>query len=116
MIIENAGVKGLKSDLNHLDQAMDKLGFVRWQWEYYRSTYDAKLVDQAGGGAEYYLRINARVTEGKLESPDAELVLEEAYVGRVSFPHGLDYNGTVPDVIMQATKQKLADLKKALEQ
>lgn len=113
MIISNADIKGLRSDLNHLDQAGDKLGFIRWQWEYYRATYDAKIVDKAGS-AEYFLRVNARVTSGKLESPDAELVLEEAYIGRATFPHGLDYNGAVPDFVQQAAKQKLAELKKAL--
>lgn len=113
MIIENADTKGLKSDLRHLDQAMDKLGFVRWQWEYYRATYDAKFEDRASGH-DYYLRINTRVVSGKLEDPDAELVLEDAYVGRATFPHGLDYSGEVPGAILQAAQQKLSDLKKAL--
>jgi hypothetical protein len=112
VILENV-TKGLKSDLNHLDQASEMLGFVRWQWEYYRATYDLKLEDKANG-AEYYLRVNARVTSGKLESPDAELVLEDAYIGKATFPHGLDYESQVPESIAQTAKQKLAELKKSL--
>ena len=34
LIIEATGLKGLKSDLAHLDEVTTKLGFVRWQWEY----------------------------------------------------------------------------------
>jgi hypothetical protein len=112
VILENV-TKGLKSDLNHLDQATDKLGFVRWQWEYYRATYDLKFEDKAQQ-VEYFLRLNARVTSGKLEAPDAELVLEDAYIGKATFPHGLDYETPVPDAIVQAAKQKLAELHKSL--
>lgn len=113
MILANAGIKGLKSDLAHLDKVTAQLGFVRWQWEYYRATYDFKMEDQANQ-AEYFLRINCRVTAGKLESPEAELVLEEAYIGKASFPHGLDYQSPIPDAIMRTAEQKLAELKQRL--
>jgi hypothetical protein len=113
VIIDNVDIKGLASDLNHLDQASEKLGFIRWQWEYYRATYDYKFVD-AKDNAEYFLRVNARVTAGKLESPEAELVLEEAYLGRASFPHGLDYEASIPESIVSAAKEKLNELKKSL--
>ncbi|GAB2702479.1 YugN family protein [Paenibacillus thermoaerophilus] len=111
MIIQDANVKGLKTDLYHLDQTAEKLGFVRWQWEYYRATYDAKFVDSTG---DYYLRFNVRATSGKLENPETELVLEDAYIGRATFPHGLDYSSEVPANILKAARQKLADLRKAL--
>lgn len=115
MIIENAGIKGLKSDLAHLDGASEKLGFVRWQWEYYRATYDLKLEDKANK-ADYFLRINARAVEGKLESPYAILVIEDTYLGRGTFPHGLDYDSPVPDQIVKVANQKLAELKKQLSE
>lgn len=115
MIIENSGIKGLKSDLAHLDSVTTKLGFVRWQWEYYRATYDLKIEDKANK-ADYFLRFNARAVEGKLESPYAILALEDAYIGRATFPHGLDYESPIPDQILKVANQKLAELKKQLSE
>ncbi|WP_438446730.1 YugN family protein [Gorillibacterium sp. sgz5001074] len=111
MIIENSGVKGLKSDLAHLDEVAEGLGFVRWQWEYYRATYDYKL---QSGSEEYFLRVNARVESGKLESAYAVLVLDDVYIGKTSFPHGLDYEAAVPADVLQGAKSKLAELQQAL--
>lgn len=113
MIIENTGLNGLQCELGRLDQAAESLGFVRWQWEYTRATYDCKFEDTANS-AEYFLRINARAVEGKLEDPHAVLALEEAYIGRATFPHGLDYNAAVPEAVLSAAKKKLADLKQKL--
>jgi len=113
VIIETNGLKGLKSDLAHLDEVTTKLGFVRWQWEYTRATYDLKIEDKAGK-AVYFLRVNARVESGKLESPYAVLYLEDAYIGRETFPHGLDYNSPVPDSVMKISNQKLAQLQQLL--
>lgn len=115
MIIENAGLKGLKSDLAHLDSVSTKIGFIRWQWEYYRATYDLKLENKATGD-EYFLRFNARAVEGKLESPYTILVLEDTYIGRGTFPHGLDYESPVPDQILKTASTKLAELKKQLSE
>lgn len=111
MIIENSGVKGLKSDLAHLDETAENLGFVRWQWEYYRATYDYKIQDSSG---EYFLRVNCRVESGKLESAYAILVLEDAYLGKTSFPHGLDYEAPIPEAVKKTAAGKLAELKQAL--
>jgi hypothetical protein len=110
VIIENNGLVGLKSDLAHLDEVTTNLGFVRWQWEYTRATYDLKLVDKTSGD-EYFLRINTRAESGKLESPYAILYIEHIYIGRATFPHGLDYQSPVPDSIMKIATQKLAQLK-----
>jgi hypothetical protein len=115
VIIENNGVKGLKSDLAHLDEVTTKLGFVRWQWEYTRATYDLKI-EEAASGSEYFLRINTRAESGKLESPYAVLYIEDVYIGRATFPHGLDYESTIPDPIMKIASQKLAQLKSELSE
>jgi hypothetical protein len=115
VIIENTGLKGLKSDLAHLDEVTTKLGFVRWQWEYYRATYDLKFEDTANK-AEYFLRLNTRVETGKLESPDAILFVEEAYIGKATFPHGLDYISPIPPAILDAAQQKLSQLKAQLSE
>ena len=113
MIIEQSGLNGLVSDLAHLDEVSESLGFVRGQWEYYRATYDLKLEDKQNG-QDYYLRINTRVKEGKLEDPDTILAIEAVYMGRASFPHGLDYETPIPQPILNAAKKKLEELKHAL--
>jgi hypothetical protein len=113
MLIENSGLNGLKSDLAFLDESAESLGFVRWQWEYYRATYDLKFVDR-GTNNEYFLRFSTRTVEGKLENPAAVLAIESVYIGRATFPHGLDYESAVPQPILSAAQQKLADLKNKL--
>lgn len=107
MIIENTGIKGAKCELRYLDGVMERAGFVRWQWEYNRATYDCKIPQ---GSDAYYLRVNARAVEGKLEDPHAVLVIEDAYIGKATHPHGLDYNSPVPDQVQQAAKKKLEQL------
>jgi hypothetical protein len=115
VIIETTNLKGLKSDLAHLDEVTSQLGFVRWQWEYYRATYDLKIEDKTNR-EEYFLRVNARVESGKLESPYAILYLEEAYIGKTSFPHGLDYEAPIPDEINKVANQKLTQLQQLLSE
>lgn len=111
MIIENNNISGLLSELGPLDEITTDLGFVRWQWDYNRATYDYKLQDNQN---EYFLRVNARAVEGRLESSSAVLKIEEAYIGRVTFPHGLEYGTDVPDSILKQCKQKLDELHKKL--
>lgn len=113
MIIENNGLKGIQSELGHLDDIADKLGFVRWQWEYRRATYDCKFEDKATN-SEYFLRVNTRAVEGKLEDPYAVLQIEDTYIGLATFPHGLDYAAPIPDAVLKAAEQKLAQLEEQL--
>ncbi|TCZ79444.1 hypothetical protein E0485_06180 [Paenibacillus albiflavus] len=113
MIIEATSLKGLKSELSYLDEITSELGFVRWQWEYYRATYDLKIEDKSTN-ADYYLRVNTRVESGKLESPYAVLYIEDTYIGKSSFPHGLDYNTPIPAQVLKIADQKLAELQRML--
>lgn len=113
MILENTGLQGLKSDLAHLDEVMHHLGFVRWQWEYYRATYDLKLEDKQAG-EDYFVRVNMRVESGKLESAYAILYVEDIYIGKASFPHGLDYASPVPESVLSLATDKLSNLKQEL--
>ncbi|MFC5703456.1 YugN family protein [Cohnella faecalis] len=113
MILENTGLNGLRSDLAHLDESGDKLGFVRWQWEYRRATYDLKLQDRQSG-QDYFLRVNTRAVEGKLEDPDTVLEVEAVYIGRATFPHGLDYSTPIPQPILNAATERVQALKKLL--
>ncbi|MCG7375805.1 YugN-like family protein [Paenibacillus sp. ACRSA] len=114
MIFENTGLDGLKSDLAYLDESAEKVGFVRWQWEYYRATYDYKIEDELTK-SEYFVRINTRVVDGKLEKPDSVLSVEAVYLGKATFPHGLDYDTTVPQPVVKLATQKLQQLKELLE-
>jgi len=113
MIIENSGLNGLKSELGYLDEVTEKAGFFRGQWEYYRATYDLKLEDSASGNV-YYLRINTRAVEGKLEQPHAVLVIEDVYIGRATFPHGLEYESEIPKPIMNTVNNVIKSLHAAL--
>lgn len=113
MIIENSGLIGLKSELGYLDETTEKLGFVRGQWEYYRATYDYKIVDDSNND-EYYLRINTRAIEGKLEQKDAVLNIEHVYIGRATYPQGLDYDSDIPKHILSTSDKKIAELKQQL--
>lgn len=114
MIFENTGLVGLKSDLAYLDESAEKAGFIRWQWEYYRATYDSKIVDDETS-AEYYLRINTRAVESKLEKPDAVLAIEAVYLGKATFPHGLEYESPVPKKVLDIAGRRILDLKQLLE-
>ncbi|MGG1311322.1 MULTISPECIES: YugN family protein [Cohnella] len=113
MILENTGLNGIKSDLAHLDESAEKVGFIRWQWEYRRATYDLKLHDSASG-YDYYLRFNTRAVEGKLENPEAILQIESVYIGRATFPHGLEYESPIPPAILDTANQRLQQLKQLL--
>ena len=113
MIIENTGIKGAKSELSHLDAVMEKANFIRWQWELNRATYDYEI-DHKETGDTYYLRVNARVLEGKLENPFAVLEIGDAYIGRATFPHGLDYASPIPKPVMDEANRKPSELKRHL--
>lgn len=108
MILENQTLTGIQSELDHLDEVMESVGFVRSQWEYSRATYDCKFVDSANQ-AEYHLRVNARVIEGKMEKPHTVLRIEEMYIGKASFPHGMEYDN-IPEPFVKAANEKLNEL------
>lgn len=112
MIFENTGLNGLKCELAFLDEVAEKTGFVRWQWEYTRATYDYKIEDN---NEEYFLRINTRAVEGKLEKPHTVLEIEAVYIGRATFPHGLEYETPIPASVLGAARSKLEQLKATLE-
>ncbi|GIO65458.1 YugN family protein [Paenibacillus sp. FSL M7-1455] len=114
MIFENTGLVGLKSDLAFLDEVAEKTGFVRWQWEYTRATYDYKIEDK-DTNSEYFLRMNTRAVEGKLEKPHAVLEIEAVYMGKATFPHGLEYETPIPSKILNVANQKIQQFKAALE-
>jgi hypothetical protein len=113
LIIKDSGLNGVQAELADLDESSERVGFVRWQWEYYRATYDFKIEDRANS-EQYFLRINTRAIEGKLENPAAVLAIEDIYLGRASFPHGLDYESAVPEPVLKTAKQKLSALQQLL--
>ncbi|MDR0271048.1 YugN family protein [Paenibacillus sp.] len=114
MIFENTGLVGQKSDLAFMDEVAEKTGFIRWQWEYTRATYDYKIEDK-DTNSEYFLRMNTRAVEGKLEKPDTVLEIEAVYMGKTTFPHGLEYETPIPSKILSTANQKIQQFKAALE-
>lgn len=115
MIIESPTLKGMKIDFGHLESAAESLGFIRWQWDYNWATYEIKIEDKAKQ-ADYYLRINTRVESGKLESPYAEMLIGDVYIGKATYPHGIDYQSPIPDAILKTAEQKIRDLQKKLSE
>ena len=57
-----------------------------------------KFVDRSTN-FDYFLRFSTRAVEGKLENPNAVLAIESVYIGRATFPHGLEYESAVPQSI-----------------
>lgn len=113
MVITDSGIADTQIHLGELDPLMKRLGFVRWAWDYEHATYDYKIEEKKD---VYYLRIRANAIEGKLEDPDALLKLEEPYIGKHLFPHGLDYEAPIPDRVLSAAKQALSRLKHSISQ
>lgn len=111
MIIENSGLNGLTSELGYLDEAAEKIGFFRGAWEYTRATYDLKFEKEED---TYYLRINTRALEGRLEDPHAVLNIEAVYIGRATFPHGVEYESPIPSDILNKAEKALSSLKAVL--
>jgi hypothetical protein len=111
MVIKETGIGNKEVLLADLDHYMEELGFIRWAWDYNHATYDYKIEDK---GNVFYLRIQANVIEGKLEDPHTLLKLEEPYMGKHLFPHGLDYDYPVPDSVVQTAKRKLQVLNEKL--
>ncbi len=111
MVIKETGIGNKEVHLAELDHVMDELGFVRWAWDYNHATYDFKFDDK---GTIYYLRVQANAIQGKLEDPHALLKLEEPFMGKHLFPHGLDYDAPIPDAVLESAKRKLSQLKDKL--
>lgn len=111
MIIDNNPLKGIKSELRHLDEVTTRLDIIRNQWENYRATYDYKITFEEH---DYYLRIDTRAVEGRLEQPHAVLQINDAYVGRATFPHGLVYDEPIPAQVLKAAENKLTELAQSL--
>jgi hypothetical protein len=110
MIFQNVKTKGVKRKFKELEEAMTKLGFVRWSWDYEKVTYDQKL---HADGVDYYLRLRATVVGPKLlEHPEAVLELGTPVFARHFFPHGLDDSVEVPDALKETIDEKLAELEK----
>ncbi len=111
MLLKETGIGGHQGTLADLDIAMNSSGFTRFAWDYAHATYDYKLKDR---DTTYYLRIQAHCVEGKMEDPDTVLKLDEPFIGKHLFPHGIDYDCPMPDGVLNNAKQVLQGLKDKL--
>lgn len=113
MVLEDTGLKGVRKDFGTVDKVAKSLGFDRWAWDYDKAVYDLKLEDEEKGTV-YFLRVPAQVVQGHLENPKATLEFGDPVIGRHLFPHGLDYEVSIPDSLEKTVKEKVAALKEAL--
>ncbi|RAL25678.1 YugN family protein [Thermoflavimicrobium daqui] len=115
MIFHEVKTKGIRKKFKELEEIMEKLGFIRWTWDYEKATYDLLLTTD---DAEYYLRLRADVVDvvnnKQLEHPAALLELGTPVFVQHFFPHGLDDSVEVPAALDSQVKEKLAELEKAL--
>jgi hypothetical protein len=111
MKIEGTGLEGKQLTLLDLDHVMEQVGFVRWAWDYKRATYDYKYEDKKSGET-FYLRVPAIALKGEIQDEGNESILEvgEPYIGRHTYPHGMDYEYNFPSTILDNAKRKLTSL------
>lgn len=110
MKLMDTELEGKVVDLGDLDLIMEELGFNRGAWDYKRATFDYKYMDKSSS-IVYYLRIPAELIEGMLENhSEAALQLKTPYIGRHIYPHGFDYEGEIPNHILNSAKNKLNEL------
>ncbi|GGE41104.1 hypothetical protein GCM10011391_19820 [Pullulanibacillus camelliae] len=97
-----------------LEQIMNSVGMVRGgHWDYERVTYDFKFENRTDGSV-YYFRIPGIAVEGEIESRSGVVKLLVPYVGRHYYPHGVEYNETFPDYVINKCKEKINQLEEAL--
>jgi hypothetical protein len=110
MKIEGTGLEGKEVTLAEFDHVMGELGFIRWAWDYKRATYDFKYEDRKSGHT-FYLRVPSVATKGAIEEvgKDSESILQigEPYIGRHTYPHGLDYEFDFPTYVLDHAKKSL---------
>lgn len=109
-MVINTEIAGKELTLSELNHVLEAEGFVRWAWDYEHITYDYKLIDNSTK-TTYYLRVQANLVEGHTEDHEAVLKLEEPFIGKHLFPHGIDYDAVIPSAIMNKAKERLAAVK-----
>lgn len=111
MKIEETGLEGKEVMLADLDFNMAALGFYRGAWDYNRATYDYKYEDHKLGET-FYLRIPCVAVKGEIEDgPNQSVVrIGTPYIGRHTYPHGLDYEYNFPKHVLDNAKRKLDQL------
>lgn len=120
MILHDSGIDGKVIDMRDVDNVLEDLGFIRWGWDYDYATYDYKyeIVDSCPEAKAkndiYYLRITGDAVEGNVLHGRAVLRLWDPYVGKATFPHGVDYDAEVPPFIMNKIKQKVQEASQKL--
>ncbi|MCF6095302.1 YugN-like family protein [Microaerobacter geothermalis] len=113
MIIEGFSISGIQKTLSELDHKLESIGFFRWAWDYHQAHYDYKYEHPASGNV-YFLRIKGVAVKGELENPHAMLKLEQPYIGKHLFPHGMDYEAEIPSEILNLAKNKLKEAEQKL--
>ncbi|MFC4076953.1 YugN family protein [Salinithrix halophila] len=112
MVLTDAGIKGKTGSYGEMRKTMEKVGFVRGgSWDYNKVNFDMKFSDE---NSDYYLRIQAFVTQGVLENPKAKVELDNPVFLRHIFPHGLNGDIEIPEQFQERIDNVLAELKNNL--
>lgn len=109
MALEDVGLKGITKPFGEVEKVMAEAGFVR-AWDYSKASFDLKL---SAGEINYYLRIQAHVVNGRLESSQATVKLDNPVFLRHFFPHGL-VEESVPEELKEPVEQALHQVKENL--
>lgn len=116
MRFENSGLAGKIIQFSTLENVMKTVEIIRGgQWDWERTTYDHKFENRSNGEV-HYLRVQGVAIKGELENPDAEIKLLTPILGHYYYPHGIEYDEEMPDVIVKKCHEKLAQVKELLEE
>ncbi|MCQ6275140.1 hypothetical protein JMM81_09215 [Bacillus sp. V3B] len=116
MKFEDKGFKGLKADLNRLEDCFFEYGLVlEGQWDYERVTYDRKFELEEG---VFYLRIMGHAVEGDVGSNKALIQLTTPLLGKHYYPHGVEYGEgeQFPKPLVAECEKILTELKAEIDQ
>lgn len=115
MKFEESGIAGKIVRFRDLEDTMKALEIIRGgQWDYERVTFDHKFENRTTG-AIHYLRVQGVAIKGEIEDDDAEVKLMTPILGHYYYPHGIEYDEEMPEVVVQKSKEKLTQLKELLD-
>lgn len=107
-------IEGKVVQFSLLEDVMREHHMIRGgQWDWERVTYDHKFEFKHTGDV-YYLRVQGVAVEGEIEQPDAMVQLKTPILGHHYYPHGIEYDETFPEHLVNKCREKLAELEKAL--
>ncbi|WP_416826967.1 YugN family protein [Ectobacillus polymachus] len=111
MQFEHTEINQYVIEFDRLQDIMKEYGFIlAGQWDYERVTFDYKFTIDT----DYYLRIQGEAIEGEIGSNDAIVKLRTPILGKHYYPHGVEYDETFPDSLIERCNDLLQRVSKSL--